>query len=607
MTSEQESKKLEQEWEELVNFHWDPSRLGPPMPAAKPLKGIWYNYVNKHKETWSERVGRMLLSMEGTVKQCSMCHLGRQMCTEPRGNREITFDPHVFSNRKPSKWMVIGQNPGVNECLDNEPFVGEAGQFFNYHLEANGLERNDFYISNTVKCLRYNSRVKLADGSLRRISHLVREKYSGEVFCVVDGKLSTRRVIGWHKSPVGNREVYKLSYRYSARSGRKDARGIFLTGDHQVMTLDGYKRVDLLDSGDIINTGTPAPNETLESIIIGTLLGDSSISKSRLNCSHSIKQKEWLLAKMKALSCFGVHYSEGMSGDGSGKLFRHCRMSVNACPYFRALKAIWYPKNKKVVPYIHRLTEVMMAVWYMDDGCLLNSRPNVPKIEISMNSFDEENVDRMIMMLNRDFSITATKRNHIGWRLRMNTENSAIFFELISPYIVPQMRYKLPNYMRDDYQLLSIYNTNQSLGFYDFPVVQKKTNKDKSFYCIDVEEAHNFVTLGGVVHNCHTLKNKKPDYEEVQSCKPILMMELGLIKPKAVVTLGAVAFGIFCPGKSLSDNMGKIIKSDEFKVNVFPIYHPSPLNMRDQSRKSQFENDIKLLCRLVLAHRAKHA
>ena len=56
----------------------------------------------------------------------------------------------------------------------------------------------------------------------------------------------------------------------------------------------------------------------------------------------------------------------------------------------------------------------------------------------------------------------------------------------------------------------------------------------------------------------------------------------------------------------MSDCFGNIIESKKFGVKVFPIYHPSPLNMNVDERRAQFEKDIRTLCKLIRAHRKKH-
>ncbi len=49
-------------------------------------------------------------------------------------------------------WMVIGEAPGEQEDLQGEPFVGRAGLLLNEMLRAIGLEREQVFIANILKC-----------------------------------------------------------------------------------------------------------------------------------------------------------------------------------------------------------------------------------------------------------------------------------------------------------------------------------------------------------------------------------------------------------------------------------------------------------------------
>ncbi|KYK32025.1 MAG: DNA polymerase [Thermoplasmatales archaeon SG8-52-3] len=51
-----------------------------------------------------------------------------------------------------SKIMFIGEAPGKNEDIYGKPFVGRAGKIFDDCLVSIGLDRNDIYISNILKC-----------------------------------------------------------------------------------------------------------------------------------------------------------------------------------------------------------------------------------------------------------------------------------------------------------------------------------------------------------------------------------------------------------------------------------------------------------------------
>ena len=48
--------------------------------------------------------------------------------------------------------MFIGEGPGFNEDKQGRPFVGAAGKFLDELLATVGWQREDVYITNTVKC-----------------------------------------------------------------------------------------------------------------------------------------------------------------------------------------------------------------------------------------------------------------------------------------------------------------------------------------------------------------------------------------------------------------------------------------------------------------------
>jgi DNA polymerase len=100
------------------------------------------------------------------------------------------------------------------------------------------------------------------------------------------------------------------------------------------------------------------------------------------------------------------------------------------------------------------------------------------------------------------------------------------------------------------------------------------------------------------VVKCYSPSNRKPEIDEVVACEPFLTIELKLLRPIIVVSLGAVAFESLCPSLSFSDSLGKIVKS-KFDVNVYPVYHPSPRNMADKHRKKRFEADMRVLCEMI--------
>ena len=73
---------------------------------------------------------------------CTRCILHQQ------GRKQIVFG---VGNPK-AELMFVGEGPGADEDEKGEPFVGRAGQLLNNMIKAMGIEREQVYIANIVKC-----------------------------------------------------------------------------------------------------------------------------------------------------------------------------------------------------------------------------------------------------------------------------------------------------------------------------------------------------------------------------------------------------------------------------------------------------------------------
>ena len=57
------------------------------------------------------------------------------------------------------KIILVGEAPGKNEDEKGVPFIGSAGKILDKALTESGLNREDVYITNIVKCRPPNNRV----------------------------------------------------------------------------------------------------------------------------------------------------------------------------------------------------------------------------------------------------------------------------------------------------------------------------------------------------------------------------------------------------------------------------------------------------------------
>ncbi len=65
----------------------------------------------------------------------------------------------VFGVGNPKARLVfVGEAPGADEDAQGEPFVGRAGQLLTKIIQAMGMQREDVYICNIIKCRPPNNR-----------------------------------------------------------------------------------------------------------------------------------------------------------------------------------------------------------------------------------------------------------------------------------------------------------------------------------------------------------------------------------------------------------------------------------------------------------------
>ena len=85
--------------------------------------------------------------LEAECKKCKKCKLnqGRTNVVIGVGNKEADL-------------MFIGEGPGAEEDEQGIPFVGRAGKLMNMAFKALGINREEVYIANIVKCRPPNNR-----------------------------------------------------------------------------------------------------------------------------------------------------------------------------------------------------------------------------------------------------------------------------------------------------------------------------------------------------------------------------------------------------------------------------------------------------------------
>jgi uracil-DNA glycosylase family 4 len=478
--------------------------------------------------------------------------------------------------------MFVGEAPGASEDEQGVPFVGQAGKLLEKLLGEIGLARGDVFIANTLKCLRYHAQVQLGDGSWERIGRLVRSRYSGPVMSVdADGSLVPREVVGWHATPVGGRRVFRLSYASAKQAGAGRV-GVELTGDHPVLTERGYIPVEQLTSVDRVAVGQGLSDLAFD-VVCGTLLGDGTLVRksASLTMSHSERQAEYAEFKAQLLAELNPRmdaFAVAAVANGA-RCYRTVHVRTLAHRALGLLRGDFYTSAKRVPPWIaDRLNERMLAIWFMDDGYLRVRPGRRPRAEIATVCFSDQDIQSLLHGLAR-LGITAKA---LRGRIHFDVDATETLSQSIAPYVPPSMRYKLHP---DVEPRLPFAPERLAAGparvMFDAVEVEDVTSReraDRTFFCLDVKETHNFVTAGGVVHNCRPPGNRDPLPVEIENCRDYLYAQVRLIEPKVICTLGNFATKLLRDDKTGITRLHgrpELLAVGPRMVRLYPIFHPA--------------------------------
>ncbi|NNJ95572.1 MAG: uracil-DNA glycosylase [Gammaproteobacteria bacterium] len=125
--------------DELRHYYLDTMGIQIWQALEQPVEDTTADHREDKNRIWQQ--------LEQTVSGCTKCdlHQSRSQTVFGVGNRN-------------ARLLIIGEAPGKDEDLQGEPFVGRAGQLLNAMLAAIGLQREQIYIANVLKCRPPNNR-----------------------------------------------------------------------------------------------------------------------------------------------------------------------------------------------------------------------------------------------------------------------------------------------------------------------------------------------------------------------------------------------------------------------------------------------------------------
>lgn len=212
----------------------------------------------------------------------------------------------------------------------------------------------------------------------------------------------------------------------------------------------------------------------LRGFVTGLVLGDGTIDKGQNKRAFRIKSinKDFIQqiqyyfnkcttfkTKIKFISAYddkyGVHHKS------------YYELNINAHPYFAKLYHYFYNdyRHRKIYSKtLSWLNPIGIANWYMSDGyvCLVGKTKGFitqRRVDICTDRYYYEDVQliQQYFLQRWDIQTSIVTRNHT-YRLRIQTQSYATFFNIILPYLTPSMLYKCylgytskQNWMSDDF------------------------------------------------------------------------------------------------------------------------------------------------------------
>jgi len=149
--------------------------------------------VVEENETWAE--------LRQKVVACQQCELHQSRKQTVFGVGDHNAD-----------WLIIGEAPGAEEDRQGEPFVGRAGKLLNSMLLACGLQREQVFIANILKCRPPNNRdpkpeeVVACSGYLREQINLIQPK-----IILAVGRIAAQNLLQT-ETPIGKMRGQQYEY-----------------------------------------------------------------------------------------------------------------------------------------------------------------------------------------------------------------------------------------------------------------------------------------------------------------------------------------------------------------------------------------------------------
>ena len=194
-------------------------------------------------------------------------------------------------------------------------------------------------------------------------------------------------------------------------------------------------------------------------VIIGSLLGDARLEcrsvgvrspiTARFRVHHGLKQKEYVLWIYSVLKEF-------VNKDQRKITWTNPKRDLHEVSHYFHTKSMeelgilyhyFYKAKIKILPedIFEILNPQMIAVWFMDDGS--NTKES---FTLNTHGFERKDQERIVNFLRKTFQINATiVKDRTKFKIRIGKYDFQKFLDIVEPFIIPSMIYKIANPRND--------------------------------------------------------------------------------------------------------------------------------------------------------------
>jgi len=199
----------------------------------------------------------------------------------------------------------------------------------------------------------------------------------------------------------------------------------------------------------LLNVDPALFSSFLMEVLTGVILSDGSLIKKYKNGGTYLKFSQSVIHTGYFMVVFNLFANHGLCSmtvpsvciaKVKGKSYQYITFNTKSLTEWNNIYALWYKDGKKVIPEDKILEEVLtpvsLAHWHMGDGGWTGKG-----IHLATNAFPEEDVRRLIVVLNRKFGLSCSWHNTN--RIYIPVKSAVEFCKIVYPHMEEGMLYKV--------------------------------------------------------------------------------------------------------------------------------------------------------------------